>query len=131
MVTPKHGLTIPLGPVIIEHAGIEHSLSLGQVMALDSNHELRSSHDLIGLQIKWRFWSRSGTTIKGNPSTGKGQHWAIPLPSGETTVEVFADDDILVQWDSVTDSGQEAMPKSTAVRIANSWTKTFNLSEVS
>ena len=52
------------------------------------------------------------------------------LPSGETTVEVFADDDILVQWDSVTDSGQEAMPKSAAVRIANSWTKTFNLSEV-
>ena len=33
LVTPKHGLTIPLGPVQIEHAGNEHSLSIGEVMS--------------------------------------------------------------------------------------------------
>ena len=131
LVTPKHGLTIPLGPVQIEHAGIDHSLSIGEVMQLDSDYEIKSSHDLVGLQIK----GDSGVALippsKANPATGKGQHWAIPLPSGETTIEVFADDDILVQWHTLTNSGQEAVPQTNAVRIANSWTKTFNLSEIS
>ena len=39
LVTPKHGLTIPLGPVKVEHAGIEHSLSIGEVMSLDSDYQ--------------------------------------------------------------------------------------------
>ena len=52
LVTPKHGLTIPLGPVQIEHAGNEHSLSIGEVMSLDSNHRIKSSHDLVGLQLR-------------------------------------------------------------------------------
>ena len=85
LVTPKHGLTIPLGPVKIEHAGIEHSLSIGEVMSLDSDYQIKSSHDLVGIQMK----GDSGVALippsKASPSTGKGQHWAIPLPSGETT----------------------------------------------
>ena len=73
----------------------------------------------------------SGTSLippsKATPATGKGQHWAIPLPSGTTTVEIIADDDLLVQWDSPISSGNEVVVQSSAVRIANSWVKTFNL----
>ena len=129
LVTPKHGLTIPLGPVKVEHAGIEHSLSIGEVMSLDSDYQIRSSHDLVGLQLS----GDSGVALippsKANPATGKGQHWAIPLPAGETNVEVFADDDLLVQWTTPSESGENAVPQTSAVRIANSWSKTFNLSE--
>ncbi len=131
LVTPKHGLTIPLGPVKIEHAGIEHSLSIGEVMSLDSSQQIKSSHDLVGLQIN----GDSGVVLmpptKTNPSSGKGQHWAIPLPAGESVIEVFADDDILVQWHMPEHSGQEAVTQSSSVRIANSWTKTFNVTELS
>ncbi len=129
LVTPKHGLTIPLGPVKVDHAGIEHSLSIGEVMSLDSDYQIRSSHDLVGLQLS----GDSGVALippsKANPATGKGQHWAIPLPAGETNVEVFANDDLLVQWTTPSESGENAVPQTSAVRIANSWSKTFNLSE--
>jgi len=129
LVTPKHGLTIPLGPVKVDHAGIEHSLSIGEVMSLDSDYQIRSSHDLVGLQLS----GDSGVALippsKANPATGKGQHWAIPLPAGETNVEVFANDDLLVQWTAPSESGENAVPQTSAVRIANSWSKTFNLSE--
>ena len=111
LVTPKHGLTIPLGPVEIEHAGIEHTLSIGEVMSLDSNSQIKSSHDLVGLQLKGDSGVALMPPSKPDPATGKGQHWAIPLPSGETTIEVFADDDILVQWHSLTDSGKRLYPK--------------------
>lgn len=129
IVTPKHGLTIPLGPVIIEQDGIEYSLSIGEVLRLDSDSQIRSSHDLIGLQMKGESGSVLATPTKDNPATGKGQHWAIPLPSGESTIEVFADDDLLVQWDLAGESGDEAIVQSSAVRIANSWTKSVNLTE--
>ena len=129
LVTPKHGLTIPLGPVKVDHAGIEHSLSIGEVMSLDSDYQIRSSHDLVGLQLS----GDSGVALippsKANPATGKGQHWAIPLPAGETNVEVFANDDLLVQWTAPSESGENAVPQTSAVRIANSWSKTFSLSE--
>ena len=129
IVTPKHGLTIPLGPVIIEQDGIEYSLSIGEALRLDSDSQIRSSHDLIGLQMKGESGSVLATPTKDNPATGKGQHWAIPLPSGESTIEVFADDDLLVQWDLAGESGDEAIVQSSAVRIANSWTKSVNLTE--
>ena len=64
LVTPKHGLTIPLGPVEIEHAGIEHTLSIGEVMSLDSNSQIKSSHDLVGLQLK----GDSGVALMPPPS---------------------------------------------------------------
>ena len=51
------------------------------------------------------------------------------MPEGETNVEVFANDDLLVQWTTPSESGENAVPQSSAVRIANSWSKTFNLSE--
>ena len=130
LVTPKHGLTIPLGPVKVEHDGIEHSLSIGEVLNLDSNQQFKSSHDLVGLQMKGDSGIALIPPSKANPSTGKGQHWAIPLPAGETTVEVFANDDILVQWHTPSESGEEALPQSSAVRIANSWVKTFNLDDI-
>ena len=130
LVTPKHGLTIPLGPVKVEHDGIEHSLSIGEVLNLDSNQQFKSSHDLVGLQLKGDSGIALIPPSKANPSTGKGQHWAIPLPAGETTVEVFANDDILVQWHTPSESGEEALPQSSAVRIANSWVKTFNLDDI-
>ena len=130
LVTPKHGLTIPLGPVKVEHDGIEHSLSIGEVLNLDSNQQFKSSHDLVGLQMKGDSGIALIPPSKANPSTGKGQHWAIPLPAGETTVEVFANDDILVQWHTPSESGEEALPQSSAVRIANSWVKTFNLADI-
>tara|TARA_B100000700_G_scaffold322045_1_gene422657 strand:+ start:973 stop:3021 length:2049 start_codon:yes stop_codon:yes gene_type:complete len=127
LVTPKHGLTIPLGPVIIEQNGIKHSLSIGEVIRLDSDSQFASSHDLIGLEIRGEAGSVLVPPTKANPATGKGQHWAIPLPSGETLVEVFADDDMLVQWEIPNDSGNEAVVQSPAVRIANSWSKQVNL----
>ncbi len=127
LITPKHGLTIPLGPVIVEQKGIEYSLSIGEVIRLDSDAQITSSHDLTGIQIL----GDSGSTIvpptKANPATGKGQHWAIPLPSGQSTVEIFADDDMLVQWETPNDSGNQAVVQSSAVRIANSWTKSINM----
>ena len=130
LVTPKHGLTIPLGPVIIEQDGIEHSLSIGEVKSFDSDTVLKSSHDLVGLQIL----GDSGVALippsKANPATGIGQHWALPLPLGETTIEVFADDDLLIQWQTPDESGQEAIPQTTAVRIGNSWSKTVNMSKI-
>ena len=128
LVTPKHGLTIPLGPVLIEQDGSEHSLSIGEVMRLDSSEQIKSSHDLIGLQISGDSGSSMIPPSKATPGTGKGQHWAIPLPSGETTIELTADDDLLVQWETPNSSGKEAVIQSSAVRIANSWTKTVNLS---
>ena len=64
---------------------------------------------------------------KANPATGKGQHWAVTLPSGESTIEIFADDDMLVQWDTANESGTQAVVQSSAVRIANSWSKDFNM----
>ena len=127
LVTPKHGLTIPLGPVIIEQSGIKHSLSIGEVIRLDSDSQFASSHDLIGLEMRGEAGSVLVPPTKANPATGKGQHWAIPLPSGETLVEVFADDDMLVQWEIPNDSGNEAVVQSPAVRIANSWSKQVNL----
>ena len=100
-------------------------------MSLDSSQQIKSTHDLVGLQMNGDSGVALMPPSKASPSTGKGQHWAIPLPAGETTVEVFANDDILVQWQTPTESGQEAIPQSSAVRIANSWTMTFNLSEIS
>ena len=128
LVTPKHGLTIPLGPVIIEQGDVEYSLSIGEVIRLDSDSQITSSHDLVGLQMRGDSGSVLVPPTKANPATGKGQHWAIPLPSGETMIEVFADEDLLVQWDAPDDSGKEAVVQSSAVRIANSWSKNVNLS---
>ena len=129
LVTPKHGLTIPLGPVKVEHAGIEHSLSIGEVMSLDSDYQIRSSHDLVGIQLSGDSGVALIPPTKANPATGKGQHWAIPLPEGETNVEVFANDDLLVQWTTPSESGENVVLQGSAVRIGNSWSKTFNLSE--
>ncbi len=128
LVTPKHGLTIPLGPVMLEQGEDDYSLSIGEVLRLDSSEQISSSHDLVGLQIS----GDSGTSLipptKPTPATGKGQHWAIPLPPGITTVEIIADDDMFVQWESPVSSGNDVVIQSSAVRIANSWMKTFNLS---
>ena len=129
LVTPKHGLTIPLGPVIIEQAGEEYSLSIGEVIRLDSDSQIKSSHDLTGIQTKGDSGSIIAPPTKSNPATGQGQHWAIPLPAGENHIEVFADDDLLVQWEIGTESGDEAVVQSSAVRLANSWKKTINLTQ--
>ena len=52
LVTPKHGLTIPLGPVAVEQNGVEYALSIGEVIRLDSDSQITSSHDLSGIQIR-------------------------------------------------------------------------------
>ena len=127
LITPKHGLTIPLGPVMVEQNGIEYPLSIGEVIRLDSDSQITSSHDLTGIQIRGDSGSTLVPPTKANPATGKGQHWAVPLPSGQTTVEIFADDDMLVQWEAPDDSGNQAVVQSSAVRIANSWTKSINM----
>ena len=129
MVTPKHGLTIPLGPVIIEQGSKEYSLSIGEVIRLDSSTQIKSSHDLVGLQISGDSGSALIPPSKANPATGKGQHWAIPLPSGQTIVEIIADDDLMVQWQTPNATGKDVVIQSPAVRMGNSWTKTLNLSE--
>ncbi len=131
LVTPKHGLTIPLGPVLVEQAGVEYSLSIGEVLQLNSDSQITSSHDLTGIQMLGDGGTVTVPASKINPSSGKGQHWAIPLPVGNSTVEIFANDDLLVQWDVAGQSGDEAIVQSLGVRLANSWTKEFNLSEVS
>ena len=128
LVTPKHGLTIPLGPVKIQQGGSEYSLSIGEVIRLSSSEQIKSSHDLAGIQISGESGAALIPPTKATPATGKGQHWAIPLPSGQTTIEVISNDDLLVQWDSPTSSGKEAVIQSSAVRIANSWSKSVNLS---
>jgi hypothetical protein len=69
------------------------------------------------------------TPTKSQPSTGKGQHWAVPIPAGESTIEVFADDDLLVQWTLDGQSGDEAIIEPLGVRLANSWSKNVNLSD--
>ena len=129
LVTPKHGLTIPLGPVIINQDGVEYSLSIGEVLQLDAESQISSSHDLVGIQMK----GESGASIippsKANPATNKGQHWAIPMPAGNSIVEVFTDDDLLVQWEINGQSDTEISVQSPAVRLANSWSKEFNLTE--
>ena len=128
LVTPKHGLTIPLGPVILEQDNTEYSLSIGEVLRLNSSSQISSSHDLAGIEI----FGEEGVVLvppsKPNPVTGQGQSWALPLPVGESTIEVFANDDFLVQWDIGQESGDEAVVMSQGVRLANSWTKTVNLS---
>lgn len=129
LVTPKHGLTIPLGPVIIDQGGIEYSLSIGEVLQLDADSQISSSHDLVGIQLKGESGSSIIPPSKANPATGKGQHWAITMPAGNSIVEVFADDDLLVQWEINGQSGIEASVQSPAVRLANSWTKEVNLTE--
>ena len=129
LVTPKHGLTIPLGPVLIEQNGSDYSLSIGEVLRLDADSPFSSSHDLMGLQLSGEGGSSIVPPTKSNPSTGKGQHWAVPLPAGNSTLEIFADDDILVQWSLAGQSGDEAVVQSAAVRLANSWTKEVSLSE--
>jgi len=129
LVTPKHGLTIPLGPVMIEQAGEDYSLSIGEVIRLDSDSQIKSSHDLTGIQTKGDSGSIIAPPTKTNPATGQGQHWAIPLPAGQNHIEVFADDDLLVQWEIGTESGDEAVVQSSAVRLANSWKKTINLTQ--
>ena len=127
LITPKHGLTIPLGPVMVEQNGIEYPLSIGEVIRFDSDSQITSSHDLTGIQIRGDSGSTLVPPTKANPATGKGQHWAVPLPSGQTTVEIFADDDMLIQWETPDDSGNQAVVQSSAVRIANSWTKSINM----
>lgn len=129
LVTPKHGLTIPLGPVMIEQNGNEFALSIGEVMRLDSDSQISSTHDLTGLQVNGDGGTILATPTKAQPSTGKGQHWAIPIPSGESVIEVFADDDLLVQWTLEEQSGDEVIVRPQGVRLANSWTKSVNLSE--
>ena len=128
LVTPKHGLTIPLGPVILEQDNTEYSLSIGEVLRLNSSSQISSSHDLAGIEI----FGEEGVVLvppsKPNPVTGQGQSWALPLPVGESTIEVFANDDFLIQWDIGEESGDEAVVMSQGVRLANSWTKTVNLS---
>ena len=51
LITPKHGLTIPLGPVILEQDNTEYSLSIGKVLRLNSSSQISSSHDLAGIEI--------------------------------------------------------------------------------
>ena len=129
LVTPKHGLTIPLGPVMIEQDGIEHSLSIGEVLRLDADAQFSSSHDLVGIQVMGDGGSTIVPPSKSNPATGKGQHWAVPLPAGNSTLEIFANDDLLVQWTLAGQSGDDAVVQSSAVRVANSWSKEVELSE--
>ena len=129
LVTPKHGLTIPLGPVMIEQDGNEFALSIGEVMRLDSDSQISSTHDLTGLQVNGEGGAILVTPTKSQPSTGKGQHWAVPIPAGESTIEVFADDDLLVQWTLDGQSGDEAIIEPLGVRLANSWSKNVNLSD--
>ena len=107
LVTPKHGLTIPLGPVLIEQDGSDYSLSIGEVLRLNADSPFSSSHDLMGLQLNGEGGSSIVPPTKSNPATGKGQHWAVPLPAGNSTLEIFADDDILVQWSLAGQSGDE------------------------
>tara|TARA_B100000405_G_C16693241_1_gene413651 strand:- start:36 stop:1571 length:1536 start_codon:yes stop_codon:yes gene_type:complete len=113
--------------VAVEQNGVEYALSIGEVIRLDSDSQITSSHDLTGIQIRGDSGSTLVPPTKANPATGKGQHWAIPLPSGESTVEIFADDDMLVQWEAPNDSGNQAIVQSSAVRIANSWSKNINM----
>lgn len=129
LVTPKHGLTIPLGPVLVEQGGADYLLSIGEVLRLDANSPFQSSHDLSGLQINGDGGSLIVPPSKSNPATGKGQHWAVPLPAGNSTFEIFANDDILVQWSLAGQSGDEAVVQSNTVKLANSWSKEVSLSE--
>ena len=129
LVTPKHGLSIPLGPVEIEQGDKEYMLSIGEVLRLNSDEKIYSSHDLSGVQVKGDAGSILVEPTKPNPSSGKGQNWAIPISAGVTEIEVFADDDLLVQWEIGDIHGEDLAIQSASVRVANSWKKSVNLSE--
>ena len=129
LVTPKHGLSIPLGPVNIEQGDKQYSLSIGDVLRLSTEEKIYSSHDLSGIQTKGESGSVLVTPTKINPATGKGQHWAIPLYAGETKIELFANDDLLIQWAIGENEDTDLAIKSSSVGVANSWQKQLTLSE--
>ena len=128
LVTPKHGLTIPLGPVDIIQDGKDYSVRIGEVLRLDGDKNFSSSHDLTGVMISGSGGMMLAQPTQVDPSTGQGRHWAIPLPSGVTIVEIVSTSNLLIEWttDGITNS--EVALKSTKLHLANSWTKEFNLS---
>ena len=131
IVTPKHGLTIPFGPVVISQGESTYSLNVGDVVTLDADTTFTSSHDLSGLVL----FEEGGSTIyppsKSNPATGEGRHWAIPMPVGNSVIELFSNDDMLIQWSVGTDSGTEVAIQTSALHLGNSWTKSFEIAEES
>ena len=129
IITPRHGLAIPFGPVEVTQGNVTHSLKVGDVIRLDSNESFTSSHDLSGLVIS----GEGGATIfppsKPNPTTGEGRHWAIPLPSGNSSVELYTSGDLMVQWTLAGQSGTEVAIQTTSLHLGNSWSKEFSSSE--
>lgn len=125
LISPKHGLSIPLGPVLVEQSGVEYPVSIGEVLRLDANEKISSSHDLIGLEI----FGEGGTVmippVKSNPVTGMGQNWAVPIPEGNITVELMSKDDMLVQYSINGNLNSEVVLQPSGVRYANSWSKDF------
>ena len=77
------------------------------VIRFDSDSQITSSHDLTGIQIR----GDSGSTIvlqQSRPCNRKGTTLGCAA-FGQTTVEIFADDDMLVQWEAPGDSGNQAV----------------------
>ena len=129
LVTPKHGLTIPLGPVNVVQEGVEYLVNIGEVLRLDGDKNFTSSHDLTGMMISGEGGIMLAQPSLVDPSTGQGRHWALPLPSGLTDVEFLSTSNLLIEWtiDGITNS--DVSIKSDKLHLANSWTKQFNLSE--
>ena len=123
IVTPKHGLSIPLGPVIVEQSGEKYPLSIGEVLRLDATSVISSSHDLAGIELFGNGGSVIVPPVKSNPVTGMGQNWAIPIPSGNVTIELMSKEDMLIQYSIDGSSTTEIVLQPAGVRYANSWIK--------
>lgn len=125
LVTPKHGLSIPLGPVIVEQSGNEYPISIGEVLRLTTDSVISSSHDLSGLELYGNGGATLVPPVKTNPVSGMGQNWAIPIPSGNTTVEVMSKSDMLVQYSIDGTLKSQVVIQPEGIQYANSWVKEF------
>jgi hypothetical protein len=96
---------------------------------LESNESFSSSHDLTGLIISGEGGAALYPPSKPNPTTGEGRHWAIPLPSGNSSVELYTSGDMMIQWDLAGQSGTEVAIQTTSLHLGNSWSKDFSITE--
>ena len=129
IITPAHGLAIPLGPVEISQGEDVFSLKVGEVLVIDSDEEFSSSHELTGFAIQGDGGVSIHPPSKAEPATGEGRHWAIPLATGTTTIHMLAEDDLMVQWAMEGDSGTQVEVHPTTLHSANYWTRTFTATE--
>ncbi|MDP6870318.1 MAG: hypothetical protein QGI21_06065 [Candidatus Poseidoniaceae archaeon] len=129
VVTPKHGLAAPLGPVEVVQGDLAYEMLVGGVLRLDSSQGIASSHELTGYVVNGGSGATFIEPTQANPVNGKGRHFTIPLLSGNTTVEVISTDDMMVNWKIDDAESEQIVTMSDGLRMANSWLHQFTVNE--